>query len=522
MTPIDSTLEKLGMGHYQWKLLVLCGFGWLCDNMWLQSVAVILPRVQIHFRISDRWIGLLSTSIFFGMMIGAWMWGSYADAYGRRGPFNGTLFMTAIFGLLTGFAPSFSWLCLSLFGLGMGVGGSMPTDGTLFLENIPKTRHYLLTSLSVFFSFGAVISSFLALITLPGSSCEEPTEGQTWPCNPQVDNLGWRYLLIVLGVLTLMMFTCRVTLFHIAESPKFLISKGRPADAITVLELISAQNGTQLTITEADVDDGLSNETGVDPGEYSQLQDSLPTHNGDPRPLFTSTPLGNLSEAGKEQIRRGTANFKLQLQLLMSPELQTTTILIWSIWAVVSFAYTSFNVFLPAYLEKRHPAKGQIEETLKEYLLYTISGCPGSILAAWMIETRLGRKNTMVLSTLGTSVGILAFLKIQSDAGIQISSAFISLMATIMYAVIYGYTPEVFPSSIRGTGYGVASAFSRLSGMVGPLIVGLLIKLWSIQAALWMSLLVLFVAAMLMCRLPIETRTTQPSYARVDDEAGDL
>jgi MFS family permease len=139
--------------------------------------------------------------------------------------------MTAIFGLCCGFAPSFGWLCFSLIGLGIGVGGSMPTDGTLFLENIPKTRHYLLTGLSVLsvkfshviyqeivnalltfivnvifasqcsFSFGAVISSFLGLLILPGSSCKEPPPGQTLLCNSEVDNLGWRYLLITLGVL---------------------------------------------------------------------------------------------------------------------------------------------------------------------------------------------------------------------------------------------------------------------------------------------------------------------------------
>ncbi|KAI9609622.1 hypothetical protein H4Q26_007582 [Puccinia striiformis f. sp. tritici PST-130] len=379
--------------------------------MWLQSVAVILPRVQVHFRISDRWIGLLSTSIFFGMMIGAWIWGSYSDTYGRRGPFNGTLLMTAIFGLFCGFAPSFGWLCFSLVGLGIGVGGSMPTDGTLFLENIPKTRHYLLTGLSVFFSFGAVISSFLGLLILPGSSCKEPPPGQTLLCNSQVDNLGWRYLLITLGVLTFIMFGCRVALLSIEESPKYLISTGRAADAVLALEVISAQNGT-----------------------------------------------------------------------------------------LVSFAYTSFNVFLPVYLEKRHPEKSDIEDTLKEYLLYTIAGCPASLLASWMIETRLGRKKSMVLSAIGTSLGILAFLKIQSDLGIKISS----------------YTPEVFPSSIRGTGYGIASALSRLSGMIGPLIVGLLMKIWNLQAALWMSVFVFVFAALLMCKLPIETRDSKPALISVE------
>ena len=47
--------------------------------MWLQCVAVVLPRVKDEYGISDRWIGLLSASIFTGMLIGAWFWGSCAS-----------------------------------------------------------------------------------------------------------------------------------------------------------------------------------------------------------------------------------------------------------------------------------------------------------------------------------------------------------------------------------------------------------------------------------------------------------
>jgi len=68
-TPLDATLEEVGMGTYQWRLFVLCGCSWWSDNAWLQCVAVILPRVQQHWDITDRWIGLLSTSLFAGMMV---------------------------------------------------------------------------------------------------------------------------------------------------------------------------------------------------------------------------------------------------------------------------------------------------------------------------------------------------------------------------------------------------------------------------------------------------------------------
>ena len=89
--------------------------------------------------------------------VGAWGWGSCpsiplrprgpslmvylsptdSDSQGRTPAFNFTLLLTAVFGILSAFAPTFPWLCLALFGLGTGVGGSMPTDGTLCVDNSP-------------------------------------------------------------------------------------------------------------------------------------------------------------------------------------------------------------------------------------------------------------------------------------------------------------------------------------------------------------------------------------------------
>ena len=72
----------------------------------------------------------------------------------------------------------------------------MPTDGTLFLENLPHSKQYLLTLLSVFFSLGAVLSSTVSLIFLPGASCRQ-FEG----CDVQGKaNDGWRRVLFVLGI----------------------------------------------------------------------------------------------------------------------------------------------------------------------------------------------------------------------------------------------------------------------------------------------------------------------------------
>lgn len=43
---------------------------------------------------------------------------------GRTTAFNATLFLTALFGVFASFAPTFIWLCISLFFLGSAVGVS--------------------------------------------------------------------------------------------------------------------------------------------------------------------------------------------------------------------------------------------------------------------------------------------------------------------------------------------------------------------------------------------------------------
>lgn len=72
----------------------------------------------------------------------------------------------------------------------------MPTDGTLLLEHMPKSKQYLVTALSVFFSFGAVLSAIVAILVVPQHSC--PSNSTI--CDVTVNN-GWKYMLVTLGLI---------------------------------------------------------------------------------------------------------------------------------------------------------------------------------------------------------------------------------------------------------------------------------------------------------------------------------
>jgi putative MFS transporter len=43
------------------------------------------------------------------------------------------------------------------------------------------------------------------------------------------------------------------------------------------------------------------------------------------------------------------------------------------------------------------------------------------------------------------------------------------------WGVTYGYTPELYPTRLRGTGTGSAAAFGRIGGILAPLAVGWLL-----------------------------------------------
>ncbi|GAA5988837.1 hypothetical protein JCM10908_006191 [Rhodotorula pacifica] len=518
MTPLDAALEKIGMGRYQYQLLVLCGLGWAMDNMTLQTVSVILPRVQEHFQVGDRYIGLLSTSIFAGMMIGAWGWGSFSDAKGRVPAFNLTLAITAVFAGAAAFAPSFGWLCCALFWVGTGVGGSMPTDGTLFLENVPKTRHYLLTALSVFFSLGAILTSILGLVILPRFSCTRAATETVETCDVATQNVGWRYMLGALAIVSAVLCTARVLMFRLHESPKFLVASNRPSAAVVTLRRISKFNGDQSLWALSDVVD--DNSDPPSPSNASLVAKSPPGYEAmghtspESRPRSSlasplhvpstledgdlsdfSLPASVLSVGGRgskdlppwiyrlpKTIQPAVAAYADRFSELLAPKWRRTTFLVWTIWTLASAGYTIFNVFLPKFLESKladtAPSRPTTqEETLRDYVLYTVSGLPGSLFGAYLVETPLGRAKTLAISTLATSAATVVFVFVSTSFGIVLSSMAVSFASTLMYAVIYGFTPEIFPVTMRGTASGIASALSRLSGIIAPLVTGILLSI---------------------------------------------
>jgi len=45
---INKAIQEIGMGRYQWELFMLCGMGWLADNLWMQVniTRILCPNCQ--------------------------------------------------------------------------------------------------------------------------------------------------------------------------------------------------------------------------------------------------------------------------------------------------------------------------------------------------------------------------------------------------------------------------------------------------------------------------------------------
>lgn len=60
--------------------------------------------------------------------------------------------------------------------------------------------------------------------------------------------MGWRYFLYSMGGLMMLCWFLRF-LFHLHESPKFLIGRGRDAEAVKVMQAIAEYNGRTCSLT---------------------------------------------------------------------------------------------------------------------------------------------------------------------------------------------------------------------------------------------------------------------------------
>ena len=150
---------------------------------------------------------------------------------------------------------------------------------------------------------------------------------------------------------------------------------------------------------------------------------------------------------------------------LLKPPYLKRTLMIWSVWFVLSVVY--YGIFL--WLPKIFASKGIIEHATWLTLLMMIFQLPGYLSAAYLIE-KLGRVKSLTLYLFGTGISALGFALINSMTPYLTMAFLTSVFCLGAWGIVYAYTPELYPTSFRTTGNGAAGTITRIGGILAPYI----------------------------------------------------
>lgn len=171
--------------------------------------------------------------------------------------------------------------------------------------------------------------------------------------------------------------------------------------------------------------------------------------------------------------RKNTENRSVMQNIkgVWSKQYVRSTFVLWVLWFTVVFSYYGMFLWLPSVMVM----KGfSMIQSFEYVLIMTLAQLPGYYSAAWLIE-RMGRKFVLVTYLLGTAASALVFGGAESTALLMGSGILLSFFNLGAWGALYAYSPEQYPSVIRGTGTGMAAAIGRVGGILGPLLVGTLV-----------------------------------------------
>ncbi|CAG8308219.1 unnamed protein product [Penicillium salamii] len=466
---LNRALQDIGMGRYQWQLFVVIGFGWASDNLWPIVTSLILPAVTAEFNPSKAPVLTLAQNI--GLLIGAVFWGFGCDIFGRRWAFNLTIAITAVFGLVAAGSPNFGAICAFAALWSIGVGGNLPVDSAIFLEFLPGSHQYLLTILSIDWALAQVLTNLIGWPLLGYRTCDS-ADGCT-----KAKNMGWRYFMIAMGGLAMIMFLSRFIFFTIYESPKYLMGKGRNQEAVEVVHEIARRNGTASDLTLEDLDE-------LDQGSAQHL---------------------NTSNIVRQRLEK--VSFDHIRALFDTPKRAWATTLIILIWAFLGLGFPLYNAFLPFIQQSRGAefGDGSTYITYRNSLVIAVMGIPGCLLGGVLVELpRFGRKGALSLSTMLTGAFLLASTTATSSNGLLGWNCAFNFMSSLMYAVLYAYTPEIFLTKDRGTGNALTASANRVFGIMAPIIA--MFADLNTAAPVYVSGALFIAAGLLALLMPFESR----------------
>ncbi|MFC7339857.1 MFS transporter [Saccharopolyspora griseoalba] len=338
--------------------------------------------------------GALGSYALVGVLVGALTAGTFGDLIGRRRMMLINLAWFSVGMGATALTQDVTAFGIGRFFTGIGVGALVATVGPLVAEFAePGRRNRLNAVVYSGVPAGGVLAGLLALVL--------------------DDLVGWRGLFWI-GALPIVL-VLPLALVKLPESPKWLASRGRIAEATALAE-----------------------RTGV----------ALPT--------APAAPAGT-ARAG--------------FPALASRQLAWPTVLLGSL----SFAGLLLTYGLNTWLPKIMADNGYGENYSMAFLLVLNLGAIAGGLLASLWADRAGAKR-VVATTFVLAACALALLPLQLPMIVLLLAVALAGIGTIgTQVLIYGLVSNYYPTRARAAGVAWCAGFGRIGGIVGPLVGGLLV-----------------------------------------------
>jgi putative MFS transporter len=147
------------------------------------------------------------------------------------------------------------------------------------------------------------------------------------------------------------------------------------------------------------------------------------------------------------------------------------TIMLWELWFFALLGFYGLTTWLGALLQ----AKGfPVTKSVFYTIMISLAGIPGFLFSAWLVEA-WGRKATLVLNLLGGAIACYIYGRAADQTQLIVAGLSMQFFLFGMWSALYAYTPELYPTAVRATGTGFASAVGRIGSLIGPYVIGVIL-----------------------------------------------
>ena len=399
-TAVGARLDRAPWQRVHTTILLALGAGWLFDSFEVQLFSSAIGPLGDHFHASVFQRDAVLAVWLGGILIGAVAGGRLADRFGRRRLFVLTLLWYAGFTVLTGLSPALAFVYGFRFLAALGVGAEYAIINAAIAEFMPaRVRGKANAFVINFWPAGAIAAALLAYLALDTLALS--------------DTVSWRYMFVLGGLLALVVLYFRR---RIPESPRWLLARGRAAEAEQVLRSLEAGGAAAIGVDGSAVP--------AAPRNGSAFAELMRNYKG-------RLVLGSLLDLAEAF---GFYGLFALLSVIVLPK--------------ISLSQAGIPVF---------------------YLIGSIGALAGGLLMASLFD-RVGHRRMVTGCYLLAALGIAGLAwATASGSAVWVTVAFVvaSAFSTAAWTSAYPTFTELFPTHLRGAGVGTCVAIGRVGAIVG-------------------------------------------------------